>query len=185
MNLLGHLLFASSTIAINTTSAGSGLDNNIPSLGDASCAPAQPLWRNNPRPLDCIYAITYILSIMTDRSRTRQFSTHPTPGQIKLPLGHSIGTCATYVVPAQAGSPVPVTSSVDEIVKTLLFVVGTCLLNNRPEAVNWGGKATAGLNGGLWIVIQGTRKDGGSTSIGIGTLEDLATRFWVAEPLSN
>ena len=134
MMLLNLLVLASLTFAFNATI--SELE-----LGDASCAPAQPLTRNNPRPLDCIYAITYILSIVTDRSRIKQFSTNPAPGQTGLPFGHSIGTCVAYAVPIQPTSTTPITSSIDEIVRTFLFVVGTCLMNNKPEAVNWGGRA--------------------------------------------
>ena len=110
----------------------------------------------------------------------------PAPGQTKLPLGHSIGTCVAYAVPSPPTSAAPVTSSLDEIVRTMLFVVGTCLMNNKPEAMNWGGKAMAGLNSGLWIVLQGSRKDGGSAvPIGNGTLEPADINFWFEEPVSS
>lgn len=179
MILLNLLVFVSLTFAINATFSGLN-------LGDASCAPAQPLTRNNPRPLDCIYAITYILSIVTDRSQVKQFSIMPAPGQTKLPLGHSIGTCVAYAVPSPPTSAAPVTSSLDEIVRTMLFVVGTCLMNNKPEAMNWGGKAMAGLNSGLWIVLQGSRKDGGSAvPIGNRTLEPADISLWFEEPVSS
>ena len=179
MMFLNLLILASLTFAFNATI--SELE-----LGDASCAPAQPLTRNNPRPLDCIYAITYILSIVADRSQIKQFSTNPAPGQTGLPLGHSIGTCVAYAVPSQSTSTAPVTSSFDEIVRSLLFVVGTCLMNNKPEAVNWGGRAVAGLHNGLWIVVQGTRKDGASVvSTGNGTLEAGDISPWFEEPVSS
>ena len=179
MMLLNILVLAFLTFAFSATS--SELE-----LGEASCAPAQPRTRNNPRPLDCIYAITYILSIVTDRSQIKQFSTNPAPGQTKLPLGHSIGTCVVYALPYQSTSAAPVTSSMDEIVRTLLFVVGTCLMNNKPETVNWGGKAAAGLHNGLWIVVQGTRKDGASAvPTGNRTLEVADIRPWFERPISS
>ena len=179
MMLLNLLVLAFLAFAFNATSSEL-------KLGEASCAPAQPLTRNNPRPLDCIYAITYILSIITDRSQIKQFSTNPAPGQTKLPLGHEIGTCVVYALPYPTTSAAPVTSSMDEIVRTLLFVVGTCLMNNKPEAVNWGGKAAAGLRNGLWIVVQGTRKDGASAvPTGNGTLELADIRPWFERPISS
>ena len=179
MILLNLLVFVSLTLAINATFSGLN-------LGDASCAPAQPLTRNNPRPLDCIYAITYILSIVPDRSQFRQFSIMPAPGQAKLPMGHSIGTCVAYALPSPPTSAAPVTSSYDEIVRTMLFVVGTCLMNNKPEAVNWGGGAVAGLNNGLWVVLQGSRKDGASAVPTVnGTLELADISSWLEEPVSS
>lgn len=179
MILLNLLVLVSMSLAINATFSQMN-------LGDASCAPAQPLTRNNPRPLDCIYAITYILSIVTDRSQLKQFSINPTPGQTGLPLGHSIGTCVAYALPAQPTSSAPVTSSFDEIVRTLLFVVGTCLMNNKPEAVNWGGRAVAGLNNGLWVVVQGTRKDGApAVPIGNVTLGAAEISSWFEQPVSS
>ncbi len=179
MILLNLFVFVSVTFAINATFSELN-------LGDASCAPAQPLTRNNPRPLDCIYAITYILSLVTDRSQVKQFSTNPAPGQPKLPLGHSIGTCVAYVVPSQPTSAAPVKSSFDEIVRTMLFIVGTCLMNNRPEVVNWGGRAAAGLNNGLWIVLQGSQRDGASAvPIVNGTLEPADINSWFEEPASS
>ena len=172
-------VLVSVTFALNATLPGLN-------LGDASCAPAQPLTRNNPRPLDCIYAITYILSIVADRSQVKQFSTNPAPGQTGLPLGHSIGTCVAYAVPSQPTSAAPVTSSFDEIVRTLLFIVGTCLMNNKREAVNWGGRAAAGLNNGLWIVVQGSRKDGASAvPTGNGTLEAADISLWFEQHVSS
>lgn len=179
MMLLNLLVLASLTFPFNAPALGL-------ELGDTSCAPAQPLTRNNPRPLDCIYAITYILSIVTDRPQIKQFSTNPAPGQTKLPFGHSIGTCVAYAVPSQSTSTAPVTSSFDEIGRTLLFIVGTCLMNNKPEAVNWGGKAVAGLHNGLWIVVQGSRKDGAlAMSPGNRTLEIADISPWFEQPVSS
>ena len=179
MILLNLLVFVSLTFAINATF--SELD-----LGDASCAPAQPLTRNNPRPLDCIYAITYILSVVTDRSQYRPFSTMPAPGQAKLPMGHSIGTCVAYAVPSPPTSAATFMSSYDEIVGKMLFIVGTCLMNNKPEAANWGGKVPAGLNSGLWIVLQGSLKDGASAVPTLnGTLEPADISSWLEEPASS
>ena len=88
---------------------------------------------------------------------------------------------SAYAVPSQPTSTAPVTSSFDEIVRTLLFV-----MNHKPEAVNWGGRAVAGLHNGLWIVVQGTRKDGVSVvSTGNGTLETGDISPWSEEPVSS
>ena len=57
-------------------------------------------------------------------------------------------------------------------------------MNNKPEAVNWGGKAVAGQHNGLWIVVQGTQKNGGSVvSTNNGTLEAEDISPWFEQPI--
>lgn len=157
-----------------------------PILGDTLCSLPHPETRNNPRPLDCMYAITYILSTVPDRSGTVQFSTIPAQGQTKLPYRYSIGTCVVFVVPAQRTSVAPVESSWDEIVRLLLSIVGVCLLNNIPEAWNWGGGARGGTGNGLVIGIQGTQKIGGAADATINeTLALAGSESWLEELLPS
>ncbi len=59
-------------------------------------------------------------------------------------------------------------------------------MNNKPEAVNWGGRAVAGLNNGLWVVVQGTRKDGApAVPIGNVTLGAAEISSWFEQPVSS
>ena len=110
----------------------------------------------------------------------------PAPGQAKLPMGHSIGTCVAYAVPSPPTSAATFMSSYDEIVGKMLFIVGTCLMNNKPETANWGGKVSAGLNSGLWIVLQGSLTDGASAIPTLnGTSEPADISSWLEEPASS
>ena len=59
-------------------------------------------------------------------------------------------------------------------------------MNNKAEAVNWGGRAMAGLNNGLWVVVQGSRKDGApAVPIRNGTLEVADISSWFEQPTSS
>ena len=90
------------------------------------------------------------------------------------------------MVPAQRAPSVPVTSSFDEIVRNWLFVVGTCLLNNKPQGDIWGGKINGGSGYGMLMVIQGTLKSSAPAgSTGNGTLDAADIALWDEEPSSS
>ena len=167
------LLFISltSAFAINTTSSAFRLANT-------HCGPPQPIRRNNPRPLDCLGAITFILSTVPNRSATVEFSTNPTLGQFRLPYGHNIGNCIAYVVPAQRSQTAPIKSSFDEIVRSMLLVLAQCLLNNQPEQWNWGGGVLTGTGNGLQVGLQGTQKGAIEDRIGNETLGLKGLSSW-------
>ena len=174
MFLLYLLLFASSTFTFAINASSSAIQ-----LANTHCAPPQLTLRNNPRPLDCLGAITFILSTVPNRSKTVEFSTNPAQGQFKLPYGHSIGSCLAYVLPAQRTQTTPTASSFDEIVRSMLLILGQCLLNNQPEQWNWGGGILAGVGNGLSIGLQGTKKSMvGADGIGNKTLRLNELSSW-------
>lgn len=61
----------------------------------------------------------------------------------------------------------------------MLGVVGSCLLNNRPLAEQWGGSATFGFNGNIAILLLGTPKVGeaggalGNETLALGHFDSL------------
>jgi len=156
MNPYILLLLVSAAFAMN---ASSSLSNSVP-----TCAGSQAVERGNPRPVDCLNLATFILATTADRSRPIQFSGHPSEGQIELPYTRSSGTCELFVIIANTDPypGVPVTSSFDEVLSGMLDIVGVCLLNNIPEAVNFGGVTEAGVSGRLTIGICGLRRTGGN-----------------------
>jgi len=150
------LLLVSSTLAINATSP---LFNN-----DPFCARNAAVDRGNPRPTDCLNLATFILATTSDRSQHFQFSRHPSEGQMKLPYTRGSGTCVLSVI-ITTTDPTPdvlVTSSFDDTLRNVLDVVGVWLLNNSPEAENFGGVAKVGVGDRLTVGIYGTRTIGGN-----------------------
>jgi hypothetical protein len=167
MNAYILLLLISSTLAINTTST---LSNSGP-----WCATSPSGGRGSPRPADCLTLATFILATTTHRSQYVQFSLHPYEGQIKLPYTRSSGTCELFIIitTTDPTPTVPVTSSFDAVLRNMLDVVGSCLLNNQPETSNFGGVAKIGVSDRLILAIHATRANGGvqgNETLGLGDM---------------
>ena len=150
------LLFAASTIATN-----SSRPLHVP-IYATRCVPtpSEPYIAHfhNPSALDCLNVAAFILATTPNHADPIRISDDATVGQIQMPWFRESGTCQIKL--EIAGTKRLYTSSFDEILRIMLGVVGTCLLNNRPLAEQWGGSATFGFNSNLALLLSGTQKVG-------------------------
>ena len=168
------LLLISFALALNATSP---LSTSGP-----WCAVAATTGRTNPHPTDCLTLGTFILATTSDRSQYVQFSHNPHDGQMRLPFVRQGGTCEVFVIiTADDPTPdVPVTSSIDEVMRSMLCLIGNCLLNNQAEAKNFGGIMLIGVSDRLTVGIHSIRANGGSDTLGGNvTLELGNVDSWV------
>jgi len=120
--------------------------------------------RRNPNPVDCLTVAALIIAT-TGHAQILQFERRSIWEPIfSRRIG---GTCEIYLSLPNSLSAI---SSYDEVLRAVLKIVGTCLLNQRPEQENWGGAATVGVALGLKVGVFGVAVQAGDeTGRGHGT----------------
>lgn len=140
--ILGLLLVPSTlAIAINSSPAsllqpGSDVSSLLSSSNDVSlikCASRSLNYRHNVRAIDCLNLFTFILA--TEDHTKEQTFTVP-PGSTSSTTAYSRKTGACEIRAGFAPGTTAVVSSVDEIMRAALRVVGLCLLDNRPDSTH-------------------------------------------------
>ncbi len=134
------LLFVSSTLAIAINSSpgsllqpGSNVSSLLSSLDAVSatkCAVRSLDYRHNVRAIDCLNLFTFILAT-EDHTKKQTFILPPDAAPGATVYSRRAGTCELGVIFSAGNTAVE--SSVDEILRAALRVVGRCLLDNRPD----------------------------------------------------